>query len=99
MSNLFRTGNQSCRIARPARANLYAYFFSGNPPRRLNHFADAVTPAATTKIIDAASLINCAQRQNVSARQIDNVDVIAYAGPIARSVIITKDFHLLSFAR
>ena len=96
--NLLRTRNQHRRIARTTRRRAGFDFPAGYFPRGLNHFAHAITIAATAEIVDSAALVESAEREYVRVRQIDNVDVITHAGTVAGWIVIAKNLHVFAYA-
>src|ERR1041385_8782209 len=55
----------------------------GNFTGGVDHFLDGVAVTAAAEVIDRAALVENVQGENVRARQIDDVNVIAHAGAVA----------------
>ena len=86
-----RAGDEDSRVARPACARLDGNVAACDRLCRLNHFEHAVAFAAATEIIDRTSLIQHRERENVRARKVNYMDVIAYARAVARRVVVAVD--------
>ena len=97
--NLFRTGDQHCRIACASWANARRNLFSRNFARRFQNLIHAVAIAAATQIVNATALVLLAsQRENVCAREIDHVNVVAHTRAVRRRIVVSIDFDELALA-
>src|SRR4051794_11449283 len=75
--NLVGTGNQDCRITRATWSHPNRDLFSGHATRGLDHVAHAVTITTATEVVDRAPFVEQVERENVRAREVDDVNVIA----------------------
>src|SRR5262249_17837780 len=79
--NPLRRRPQRRRAARAPRPLLYRHRLAGHRLRRLDDLANAVTTADAQVVTVPLPRLQLLQRQQVSLRQVIDVDVIANAGP------------------
>ena len=87
------TGDQNGCIAFPTGSLAHIDSTPSNAPRRLDDFAHAESVACPEVVDQRSSLRQRIQRENVSLRQIANVNVIANTRGVGRWIIGAKDGH------
>src|SRR5258705_11518501 len=97
---LFRTRDQNrwitCTSGRHSSGNVFPGYFA----RRFQHLIHTVTSAATAEVVDASAVtLERLQRENVRARKIDHVNVVAHAGSVGRWIVVAVNFHEFTCAR
>src|SRR5687768_14191878 len=91
-------GNQHRRISGATWSNASGNWFACDFAGHIQNLIDAIAIAATTQIVDATAPVHDSECQDVCPRKIDHVNVIAYAGAVRRGVIVTINFHSLTFS-
>ena len=70
----------------------------GHLPCNLDDLQIAESPAVA-KVVGATALVESAQREDVRACQVDDVDVVAHAGAIRGRVVIAEDREVRCLAQ
>src|SRR6185503_12879585 len=82
---LLRTGDQNRWIAGTSGSHSSGDAFPGQFASRFQYLIHTVTISTTAEVVDAsAAILERLQRENVRAREIDHVNVVAHAGPVGR---------------
>ena len=66
-------------------------------PCRVDNVTHAVTIAATPEVVDRAAFVQHIERENVRARQVDDVNVIANARTVRCRIVFTEDLDVSAF--
>src|SRR5207253_9821987 len=92
--DFFSAGEQDGRIAGATWRNSGRDLSAGNFACSVDYFAHSVAIAATAKIVYRAALVEDSKREDVRARQIDDVDVIAYARAVACGIVLAVNLNI-----
>jgi len=96
-ADLLARCNQNRRVPGAARRHLGWNRVPRNCARSLDDLPDG-EPLPIAQVVGSAPLIQCAQRQNVRLRQVDNMDIVAHTGAVTRRVVVAKDLDTGAFA-
>src|SRR6516225_4639785 len=97
VANLVAGGHEHSGIAATARRGVRAYRSAGYLARCIDDLFDGKT-FAITQIVKPAAPIEGTQSQYVRLRKIYDMDIIAYARPIAGRVVISKNGNLFALS-
>src|SRR6266581_9417952 len=92
--NFGGAGDKNRWISSPSRYDTDSYLASDDFACHINDFFDAIAVATTAEVVNRATLFKDVERENVRARQIDYVNVVAHARSIARWIVVTKDLNV-----
>src|SRR6516165_5351229 len=97
LANLIAGRHEHRGIAGTPRRGVHAYRSTGYFACRINDLFDGET-FAVTQIVKAAAAVKRAQSKYVRLRKINDMDIIAYARPVAGRVVISKNGNLFAFS-
>src|SRR6185295_4990850 len=90
--------NQNGRITGTAWSHANRNIFACDTSRGVDYVAHAVTVAAATEVVDRAAFVEHAKRENVRAREVDHVNIIANTRAVFGWIIVTIDLDVRTFA-